>query len=114
MLANDLCVAPLLAIGLGPTELVILGIVAVLLFGKNLPSVARSLGGSYREFKKGLTDIQSTIDSTVHDFNTPTSYSSTSSYEDYDDYDEPQAPKFEPPPAEPQDADAPTKEMSQE
>ena len=44
--------------GIGMNEMVIIGIVAVVLFGKQLPSVARSLGGSYREFKKGLTDFQ--------------------------------------------------------
>ena len=32
--------------GIGMNEMVIIGIVAVVLFGKQLPSVARSLGGS--------------------------------------------------------------------
>ncbi len=45
--------------GIGMQEMVIIGIIAVVLFGKRLPEVAKNLGGSYREFKKGLTDIQS-------------------------------------------------------
>lgn len=44
--------------GLGPFELVMIGVVAVLLFGGNLPDVARKLGGSYREFRKGISEVQ--------------------------------------------------------
>ncbi len=87
--------------GLGFQELALVGVVAVLLFGKRLPEVARSLGKSYHEFRSGLTDIQSTFDYTDMGGSTkPSSYSS--SHSDYDDYDEPTAPKFEPPPSEPQ------------
>lgn len=42
--------------GLGPLELVIVGVVAVLLFGQRLPDVARSVGRSFHEFKKGFHD----------------------------------------------------------
>jgi sec-independent protein translocase protein TatA len=45
--------------GLGTTELLIVGIVAVLLFGRRLPEVARSLGRSYQQFRRGLDDLQS-------------------------------------------------------
>jgi sec-independent protein translocase protein TatA len=41
--------------GLGPTELVILGIIVLLLFGNRLPSVMRSLGRGVVEFKKGVS-----------------------------------------------------------
>lgn len=89
--------------GLGMQEVIIIGIVAILLFGKRLPEVAKSLGKSYKQFRQGLSDIQSTID--ISDTYTPPSnsnYSSGSrSYDDYDDYDEATAPKFEPPPSEP-------------
>lgn len=44
--------------GLSPVQFLICAIVAVLLFGKNLPSVARSLGKSLTEFKRGLQDLQ--------------------------------------------------------
>lgn len=40
----------------GPMELVIIGIVAVLLFGSRLPKVAFSIGNSFTQFKKGLSE----------------------------------------------------------
>jgi sec-independent protein translocase protein TatA len=42
--------------GLGPMELMIVGVVAVLLFGKRLPEIGRSMGKSIVEFKKGMRD----------------------------------------------------------
>ena len=83
----------------GMQEMAIVGMVAVLLFGKRLPEVARSLGGSYREFRKGLAEMQAHMQI---DDSTP-SVSSTSSYyaDDIDDYEQPTAPKFEPPTSEP-------------
>jgi sec-independent protein translocase protein TatA len=47
--------------GLGPTELLIVGVVAVLLFGSRLPSVARSAGKSLTEFKRGMQDLQEDV-----------------------------------------------------
>jgi sec-independent protein translocase protein TatA len=46
----------MLASFLSPTDLVIVAIVAVILFGNRLPSVARSLGRSLVEFKKGMNE----------------------------------------------------------
>ncbi|MCC6512008.1 MAG: twin-arginine translocase TatA/TatE family subunit [Pirellulaceae bacterium] len=43
---------------LGPTELIFFGVIALMLFGRKLPEVARNLGGSYRELRKHLTDFQ--------------------------------------------------------
>jgi sec-independent protein translocase protein TatA len=86
--------------GLGFQELALVGVVAVLLFGKRLPEVARSLGKSYTEFRRGLTDIQSTFDYTDTGVSSKPTYSSST--DEYDEYDEPTAPKFEPPPSEPQ------------
>lgn len=98
--------------GMGMQEVVIIGIIAVLLFGSKLPEVAKSLGKSYREFRKGLSDLQSQID---FDDTSSSSYTSSSSshatyeeetsYDDFDDYDEVTAPKFEPPAAAPQGGD---------
>jgi sec-independent protein translocase protein TatA len=48
----------LLANFLSPTDLLIVGVVALLLFGNRLPSVARSLGRSLVEFKKGMNEGQ--------------------------------------------------------
>jgi len=51
-------VAPaLLAIfGLGTTELVVIGVIGLLLFGSRLPSVGRSVGKTITEFKKGMKE----------------------------------------------------------
>lgn len=89
---------------LGFQELVIVGIIALLLFGKRLPEVAKSLGQSYREFRKGLAEMQSSFQ---YDSYSSSSYSSTPSaevnpYDEYNDYEEPTAPKFELPPSETQ------------
>jgi sec-independent protein translocase protein TatA len=43
--------------GMGPMELLIVLVVALLLFGNRLPSVARSLGRSMVEFKKGMNEV---------------------------------------------------------
>ncbi len=46
---------------LGPMELAIIAIVGILLFGKRLPEVGRSLGKGIIEFKKGLRGIEDDI-----------------------------------------------------
>ncbi|HUY89736.1 MAG TPA: twin-arginine translocase TatA/TatE family subunit [Pirellulales bacterium] len=43
--------------GLNPVELMIVAAIALLLFGNKLPSVARSLGKSVTEFKKGISEV---------------------------------------------------------
>jgi sec-independent protein translocase protein TatA len=43
---------------LGPGELMVVGLIAVLLFGKRLPEVGKSLGKGIVEFKKGLRGIE--------------------------------------------------------
>jgi len=51
---------PILAIfqSIGPWELVIIAVVALLIFGRRLPEVGRSLGKGIVEFKKGLRDTE--------------------------------------------------------
>ena len=46
----------------GWPELVLLLVVAVLLFGRRLPDIARSIGRSLTEFKKGLKETQDDIE----------------------------------------------------
>ncbi len=52
--------------GIGPTEMLIVGIIAVILFGNRLPSVARSLGKSLTEFKKGMREFESEMHSSIY------------------------------------------------
>ena len=51
----------------GPLELIIIGIVAVLLFGRRLPEIARNIGKSLTEFKKGINEAKETKDEFVND-----------------------------------------------
>src|SRR5688572_11347742 len=105
--------APIVAfMGMGMQELMIVGVVAVLLFGKRLPEVAKSLGQSYSQFRKGLNDLHASIDYTGTYTPPKSKPSSRSSYDDYEDYDEPTAPKFVPPPCEPKVETVPTGEIA--
>ena len=52
-----------LAIGMpGPVELLIILAIGLLIFGRRLPEVGRSLGRSIVEFKRGIRDIQNEIE----------------------------------------------------
>lgn len=78
--------------GIGVPEMMIVGIIALLLFGKRLPEVAKSLGKGIVEFKKGISGIEDDVRTS--------SRSSSSSYsrpEVNDEEPEMTAPKFEPP-----------------
>jgi len=86
--------------GLNPMELMIVGAVAVLLFGNKLPGVARSLGKSMTEFKKGISDIHEEVRSAGSSSSSRPSQQ-VSHYHEIDDREEATAPKFEPPAAEP-------------
>lgn len=92
---------------LGMQEMMIIAVVAILLFGKNLPGVARNLGKTYNDFKRGLSEVQSEFSKATRDVEDTFSernlggsgHQSTTT--DYDDFEEASAPKFEPPPSEP-------------
>lgn len=93
-------------IGISPMEMLIVGGVALLLFGKRLPEVARSLGKGIVEFKKGINGIEDSVDEAVRRPST-----SQSRPIPPDDRDDAVAPKFEPPkfePTEPRDSSAPS------
>ncbi len=87
--------------GLGPFEMVVIGVIAVLLFGSNLPEVARKFGGSYREFRRGLNDVQQQFKTAEREaknaFIGDESSSSGLTEEIEDEPLEPAAPKFKPP-----------------
>ncbi|HET6204034.1 MAG TPA: twin-arginine translocase TatA/TatE family subunit [Planctomycetota bacterium] len=46
----------------GPLELLIILVVALLLFGGRLPDVGRNLGKSLAQFKRGLQDMREEIE----------------------------------------------------
>ena len=48
--------------GVGPMEMVIIGGIAVMLFGGRLPKVARSVGQSIVEFKRGFLEVDKECD----------------------------------------------------
>jgi len=49
--------------GLGPQEILIISGVLVLLFGaKKLPALARGMGSSFSEFRKGLREADDLLD----------------------------------------------------
>ncbi|HVU89913.1 MAG TPA: twin-arginine translocase TatA/TatE family subunit [Pirellulales bacterium] len=50
---------------IGPTEILIVGAVILLLFGNRLPSVMRSVGRSVVEFKKGVQGIEDDSEGTA-------------------------------------------------
>jgi sec-independent protein translocase protein TatA len=82
--------------GLGAWDMAIVLVIAVLLFGKRLPEVAKSLGKGVTEFRKGIRGIEDEI----HQTDYSPSRSSSSRPVSYEERDEPTAPKFVPPPAE--------------
>jgi sec-independent protein translocase protein TatA len=59
MMENCWLIAPLAVIGM--TEWIIIGIVALLLFGSRLPDVARAVGRSVNQFKRGLSEVDDDV-----------------------------------------------------
>ena len=50
---------------IGWPEWLLIGLVAVLLFGRRLPEVGRNLGKALVEFKKGLRGVKDEVDETI-------------------------------------------------
>ena len=81
---------------LGPPEMIVVMVLAVLLFGKRLPEVGRSLGKGIIEFKKGLNGLGDGLDG-------PTTATPSRTTPSYRAAEPPRTsvPKFEPPSAPP-------------
>ena len=94
----------MLPFGIGITEMILLAIVAVMLFGGRLPEVAKQLGESYVQFRRGLDDIKSSINADI-DVKSKSIKSLPDYSDDYsetddgvnEDYEAPSAPVFTPP-----------------
>jgi sec-independent protein translocase protein TatA len=90
---------------LGLLEMMIVMGVAVLLFGKRLPEVGRSLGKGIIEFKKGLAGLEDTFDMTST--SVPSSSHRAARYDEHvsasttSDHVETAVPKFELPTSPP-------------
>ena len=92
--------SPVFAFLDNPVMLLMLGVLAVLLFGERLPEVARSFGRGMMEFKKGVQGIQQEIQGAIESA-TSTDSPASLRYEEpsSEDREEATAPKFEPPPS---------------
>lgn len=104
--------------GVGPQEFIIIAVLGILLFGKRLPEVGKSLGKGLAEFKRGMSGIEDEFRSIGRTASStrPPSYASSSSTTSAasnsppsvtnDLAPDPTVPKFEPPTAAPSPAPA--------
>ncbi|MBN1394145.1 MAG: twin-arginine translocase TatA/TatE family subunit [Pirellulales bacterium] len=81
--------------GLGPVSVVIIGLLAVLLFGERLPEIAKTVGKWFTTIKKEVHGFEREIRGAINDVDSPTA---STDYAEPEDRDEATAPKFEPPP----------------
>ena len=83
----------------GPPEMIVIGIIAVVLFGGNLPEVARKFGASYRELRRGLNEVQQEFRNAEYEASKALTMDDKPSRveDDEDEPSEPTAPKFTPP-----------------
>jgi sec-independent protein translocase protein TatA len=86
--------------GIGTPELIVFGIIALLLFGKRLPEVARSLGKGLTEFKKGMRGVEDDFRGAYRDADKEPSAQRRPEPLSEENR-ELRAPKFEPPKSEP-------------
>jgi sec-independent protein translocase protein TatA len=83
---------------LSPPTILIVGILAILLYGEKLPEVARTFGKQFLEFKKSLQGIREEFESATREITSTVDRSVRS--EDVSYREEATTPKFEPPPGE--------------
>jgi len=88
---------------LGPSG-ILLAVLAVLLYGERLPEVAKTFGKQYLDFKKGIHSLREEFETVATGVRSHGENGQSPVDADHD-REEPTAPKFEPPPPEP-DKDA--------
>ena len=88
--------SPVLAIWESPVQLMVVGLIALLLFGKRLPEVMRGLGKGIMEFKKGMSGLEDEFNRSNYSSNAP-SYHDPARPLPLEERPEITAPKFQPP-----------------
>lgn len=81
--------------GVGTSEMVLVGIVALMLFGSRLPEVARKMGGTYRGLKRSVDEFKREFEAVEH-YEPPKPKTFQKEENERDD-DSTNAPKFTPP-----------------
>jgi sec-independent protein translocase protein TatA len=81
---------------MSPAEIMIVMAIAVLIFGKRLPEVARSVGKTWAELRRMYQGVHDQITGAAMGESAPVAR--TVYHDDADDHEEATAPKFEPPP----------------
>ena len=82
--------------GLGYTEMLLFGIIALMLFGSKLPEMARTFGGKYRDLRRKVDEFQREFRD--WDRIEPTPKRPATSYSEEPERAAPASPKFVPPP----------------
>lgn len=85
--------------GLGYTEMILFGVIALMLFGSRLPEMARNFGSTYRELRRKVDDFQREFRDWDKAEPTTTKRIGVQE-EEAAEKREPTAPKFTPPPAD--------------
>lgn len=86
----------------GYTEMIALGVIALLLFGSRLPEVARNFGQTYRQLRGKVDEFQREF----RDWEREDSQPKQPSYRENEEEENrsvPKSPKFTPPPADDDD-----------
>ena len=80
---------------LGPSGIIIVAVIAVLLYGERLPEVARTFGKNFLELKKSMQGVREELEAAARDVTT--SVRQSIEKPEPVDREEATAPKFEPP-----------------
>ncbi len=96
---------------IGPAELLFLAFIALLLFGKRLPEVMRSLGKGVTEFKKGMSGLEDEFNRGAYGNSQQPQYHEPSRPLPAEERPEITAPKFQPPTTAPTQAAVPPQQQ---